>query len=102
MTLKGTQMVKERGGYTTLQAGLEEDFAWLTGMHLHGLTFKRKTDTWLLVVRAQSAHGRAKVAFVETGTPEECLELLWSLIGGRGMINWRDDQYKSTMGSTSK
>lgn len=85
-----------------LTPGFEQDFAWLTGMTLTGLTLKRKEHDWLLVIRAKARDGRGKVTFVQTGTPEECLSLFWWMVNQRAGVVWRDDLYESTGGRFPK
>lgn len=77
-----------------IDPGIDQDFSWLFGYTLQGLTLKRKdAGGWLLVVRAKARDGRALCSFVDGDSPEDCLLWFWENAGRIKGIAWREDRY---------
>ena len=73
-----------------------KDFAWETGLVLRGVTCNRRGKGWLLVVRAENSKGHPKVAFSEGDTPQEALDHLLMMAGGRyAKQYWLKDKYSN-------
>lgn len=81
-------------GFSKFLSCLDEELAWAQGYTLQGYTLKRKAHTWLLVVRATTPDGLAKVAFFESADRMDCYRGLYSLIHTSGSGHrWREDKF---------
>ena len=75
-----------------LSLDLPKELAWQSGRELTGLSCSKRSEGWLLVLRAVKK-GRKEVAFVGGRDYAECWEnAIWGVENGG--LRWRDDRYE--------
>jgi len=78
--------------YLSGKVEFDQEFAWITGRTLMGITCTRGDAGWLLVIKSADARGRREVCFIGGESLSNCLEAMDGLLRAN-QLTFRVDKY---------